>query len=137
MAMILRRREWHVYFERLTRAVVESRAETQVADLPRGLQTDAPWVALVGVRYDTQHDLIEIGFELADKTTEDYVINGPREISLDERKNGLAGLEVIDCHGASHRVTLREPVGCMSDEGGKQKEEGRRRKGGRVSSLKA
>ena len=84
--MILDKRDWPGYFERLTRAVVKSRAETHVAVLPHGLQTDAPWVALVGIRYDAERDLIEIEFELADKTTEDYVISAPREVLLDERK---------------------------------------------------
>jgi Family of unknown function (DUF5335) len=117
MIMTLKKQAWHGYFERLTRAVVKSRAETQVDALPHGFQSDAPWVALVGVRYDAERDLIEIGFELADKTTEDYVINAPRQVSLDECEAGLAGMEVIDCNGASHRLTLQKPVEVEPPEG--------------------
>jgi len=108
--MILDKDDWHEYFERLSRAVVESRAETEVADLPHGLRTDAAWVALAAVRYDPELDLIEMGFEMADKTTEDYSIHAPREVSIDEREDGLAALEVIDCDGAVHRIELREPI---------------------------
>jgi len=104
------KQDWQEYFERLSRAVAESRAETDVSALPRGLQTDAPWVALAAVRYDATLDVIEIGFEMADKTTEDYVIDAPRQVSIDEREEGLAALEVIDCDGAAHTVKLREPI---------------------------
>ena len=48
----LGKQDWHEYFERLSRAVVESRAESEVAALPHGLQTDADWVKLAAVRYD-------------------------------------------------------------------------------------
>ena len=108
--MILDRQEWQAYFDRLSRSVVESRSEADVAVLPRGLRTDAPWVALVAVRYSPERDLIEIGFELADKTTEDYVIESPRAVSVDEDEKRVAAIEVIDCDGAPHRVELREPV---------------------------
>lgn len=108
--MTLDKHDWPEYFERLSRAVVESRAQTEVATLPHGLHTDAVWVALAAVRYDPERDLIEIGFELADKTTEDYLIHAPREVSIDEREDGLAALEVIDCDGTVHRVELREPI---------------------------
>ena len=108
--MTLDKHDWQEYFERLSRAVVESRAETEVARLPHGLRTDDVWVALAAVRYDPKHDLIEMGFEMADKTTEDYLIHAPRVVSIDERENGLAGVEVIDCNGAVHRVQLREPI---------------------------
>ena len=37
------------------------------------------------------------------------MISALREVLLDERDTG--GLEVIDCNGAAHRVTLREPLG--------------------------
>jgi hypothetical protein len=108
--MILHKDGWQEYFDRLSRAVVESRTEAEVAALPRGLRTDAPWVALVAGRYDTERDLIEIGFELADKTTEDYVINSPRAVLIEKREQGVAAIEVTDCDGAAHRVELKEPV---------------------------
>ena len=43
---------------------------------------------------------------LADKTTEDYIINTPREVSLDEREDGLEGLEIIDCDGRAHGLCV-------------------------------
>jgi hypothetical protein len=108
--MNLHKDAWQAYFERLSRAVVESRAEAEVAALPRGLRTDAAWVALVAVRYDAERDLIEIGFELADKTTEDYVINSPRAVLIEKDDKGVAAIEVTDCDGTAHRVELKEPV---------------------------
>ena len=109
--MILHKDGWQEYFERLSRAVVESRTEAEVAGLPGGLTTtDAAWVALVAVRYDVERDLIEIGFEFSDKTTEDYVINFPRAVAIDDDEEGVAAIEVTDCDGAAHRVVLKEPV---------------------------
>ena len=43
---------------------------------------------------------------LADKTTEEYIINTPREVSLDEREDGLEGLEIIDCDGRAHGLCV-------------------------------
>jgi hypothetical protein len=110
-AMNLDKHDWQGYFERLSRAVAESRTEVEVAGLPGGLTTtDAAWVALVAVRYDAERDLIEIGFEFADKTTEDYAISFPRAVAIDEDEEGVAAIEVTDCDGATHRVELKEPV---------------------------
>src|SRR5262245_48074148 len=108
--MTLDRQDWQQYFDRLSRSVVESRSEAEVAGLPRGLRTDAAWVALAAVRYDAQRDVIEIGFELADKTVEGYVIDAPRAVAVDEDGKGVLAIEVIDSDGAPHRVELREPV---------------------------
>ena len=98
--MTLDKQDWQQYFDRLSRSVIESRSEADVAVLPRGLRTDAAWVALVAVRYTPERDLIEIGFELADKTTEDYVIDAPRSVTIDEDEKRVASIEVIDCNGA-------------------------------------
>jgi len=111
--MNLEKSGWHEYFERLSRAVVKSRTEAEVAALPRGLRTDAAWVALVAVRYDAERDLIEIGFEFADKTTEDYVISSPRAVVIEKHGEALAAMEVTDCDGAAHRVELKEPVALV------------------------
>src|SRR5215831_16293415 len=108
--MTLDKQHWREYFDRFSRSVVESRSEAEVAVLPRGLRTDASWVAFVAVRYTPERDLIEIGFELADKTVEDYVIASPRAVSIDEDNKRVTALEVIDCDGAAHRVEFREPV---------------------------
>jgi hypothetical protein len=108
--MTLDKQDWQQYFDRLSRSVIESRSEADVAVLPRGLRTDASWVALVAVHYNAERDLIEIAFEMADKTTEDYVIDAPRAVSIDEDAKRVAAIEVIDCNGAAHRVEFREPV---------------------------
>jgi hypothetical protein len=110
MTQNLRKQDWPDYLDRLSRAVVQSRSEAEVTALPCGLERDAGWVALVAVRYDAERDVLEIGFELADKTTEDYVITAPRAIAIDERDRGVAALEVTDGDGAAHRVELRKPV---------------------------
>ena len=81
-----------------------------VTALPQGLRTDAAWVALVAVRYDAERDMVEIGFELADKTTEDYVINSPHAVLIEKYDKGVAAIEVTDCDGTAHRVELKEPV---------------------------
>jgi hypothetical protein len=108
--MTLDKQHWQEYFDRLSRSVIESRSEADVAVLPRGLRTDAAWVALVAVRYNPERDLLEIGFELADKTTEDYVIDSPRSVSIDEDEKRVAAFEIVDSDGAAHRVAFREPV---------------------------
>ena len=108
--MNLHKDGWHAYFERLSQAVCKSRTEAEVAALPRRLRTESAWVALVAVRYDAERDLIEIGFEFSDKTTEDYVINSPRAVLIEKHEQGVAAIEVTDCDGAAHRVELKEPV---------------------------
>src|SRR5262245_2773005 len=110
---LLKKQDWQDYFDRLSRSVTESRSEVDVTVLPRSLRTDAPWVSLVAVRYSPERDLLEIGFELADKTTEDYVIDSPRAVSIDGDERRVAAIEVIDCDGAAHRVELKEPVRVM------------------------
>ena len=108
--MTLDKQDWQAYFDRLSRSVVESRSEADVAVLPRGLRTDAAWVALAAIRYSPERDLVEIGFELEDKTVEDYVIESPRAVSIDEDGKRVAAIEVIDCDGVPRRVEFREPV---------------------------
>ena len=106
----LEKEQWHPYFECLTKAVARSRAEIELAALPIGVQTDAPWVALAGVVYHSESDCVDIALEHADKTAEDYVIRAPQEVYLYEGPSGLAGMEIIDGDGVRHKMQLREPL---------------------------
>jgi hypothetical protein len=108
--MRLDKHDWHGYFERLSRSITESPAETEVAELPGDLTTDAPWVELVAVLYDPKRDVIEMVFELPDKTSENYTISAPQTVSVNPREHVLDMLEVIDRDGVTHRLRLAEPL---------------------------
>lgn len=105
MSRKIPRAQWHIYFDRFSRAMDGKQAELEVASLDLGNQIEAEWVALDGIVYDPKDDLVEMVLEDLD-----HLIHKPQEIWADEEGLSLASLEVIDIEGRRHILKLRAPL---------------------------
>jgi len=97
--------EWRVFFDLLSKGLVGTRAEIEVASLSLGDQIEAEWLPLLGITYDPKDDLLEIALEGVD-----HLINHPTEIWADAAAGELLSFEVIDGEGVSQIIHLREPL---------------------------
>jgi hypothetical protein len=106
MALLkLEKRQWHVYFDRLSKGLVGKQVEIEVASLALGAQVEAEWLPLLGIVYEPRTDVLEIALEGLD-----HMIRRPREIYADEEGIVLASLEIVDGGDVRHIVRLREPL---------------------------
>lgn len=105
----LEKKDWHPYFDRVSKGLAGKRAEIQIAALPIGAQVEAEWMPVVGIVYDPKDDIVEIALENPDRMHLDHLIHAPREIYVDEGPSGLASM-VIDRDGVLHIVQLRDPL---------------------------
>jgi hypothetical protein len=106
MALLkLEKRQWHGYFDRLSKGLVGKQVEIEVASLALGVQVEAKWLPLRGIVYEPRKDVLEIALEGLD-----HMIRRPREIYADEEGIGLASLEIVDGGDVRHIVRLREPL---------------------------
>jgi hypothetical protein len=71
----LDKRQWHTFFDRISRLLEGKQAEIEVASLALGDQVEAEWLPLVGIEYDPKDDLVEVALEGLD-----HLIPKPREI---------------------------------------------------------
>jgi Family of unknown function (DUF5335) len=101
----LDKREWHPFFDRISKTLIGKRAEIDVASLELGDQIEAEWLPLIGITYDPRQDMLEIALEGLD-----HLIPYPKQIYIDETEGVLTDLEVIDVEGASRIVHMREPL---------------------------
>jgi hypothetical protein len=106
MALLkLEKRQWHGYFDRLSKGLVGKQVEIEVASLALGVQVEAEWLPLLGIVYEPRKDVLEIALEGLD-----HMIRRPREIYADEEGIVLASLEIVDGADVRHIVRLREPL---------------------------
>jgi hypothetical protein len=106
MALLkLEKRQWHGYFDRLSKGLVGKQVEIEVASLALGVQVEAEWLPLLGIVYEPRKDVLEIALEKLD-----HMIRRPREIYADEDGIVLASLEIVDGEDIRHIVRLRQPL---------------------------
>jgi hypothetical protein len=106
MALLkLEKRQWHGYFDRLSKGLVGKQVEIEVASLALGVQVEAEWLPLLGIVYEPRKDVLEIALEGLG-----HMIRRPREIYADEEGIVLASLEIVDGADVRHIVRLREPL---------------------------
>jgi hypothetical protein len=106
MALLkLEKKQWRVFFDRMSKGLIGKRAEVEVASLAFGAQVQAKWSPLLGIVYDPKNDLIEIALENLD-----HMVRAPRELYVDEGPFGLVSLEVIDSDGVRNVIQLRDPL---------------------------
>lgn len=97
--------EWHLYFDRIASALKGKRVRIEVTGLRLGDQIEARWVPLLGITYDQKNDLVEIAMEGLD-----HLVRKPNSIAVDERPDGLNGLEIVDADQHRQIVTLASPL---------------------------
>lgn len=97
---------WQRYFDRVSTAIGEKQIEIEVVGPDIGAQQQATHVPLTGLSYDDKDDIFVVfagdGFE--------HNISHPQEIHIDQERDALLSLEVVDSSGDHHIVTLNEPL---------------------------
>ena len=97
--------EWRGFFDGMSKALVGTLAEIEVAALPLGDQIVVEWVPLLGITYDSKDDALDVVLKEMS-----HVIQHPREIVVDEAQGRLASVAVVDGDGARQVVRLKEPL---------------------------
>jgi uncharacterized protein DUF5335 len=101
----LDKRQWHRFFDRVSRLLEGKEAEIEVASLTLGDQVEADWLPLLGIAYDPKDDLVEVALEGLD-----HLIPRPREIYVQDGIEGLSSLEIVDAEGNKQLVKLRDEL---------------------------
>jgi uncharacterized protein DUF5335 len=101
----LDKKEWHTFFDGVTRMLEGKQAEIEVASLHLGDQVQAEWLPLIGITYDPEDDLVEVALEGLD-----HLIDNPRAISIVDGPEGIVSLEIVDADDVRQIVKLRDPV---------------------------
>jgi hypothetical protein len=101
----LDKKEWHAFFDGVTRMLEGKQAEIEVTALHLGDQVAAAWLPLIGITYDPRDDLVEVALEGLD-----HLIAKPREIHVEERSEGIVTVEIVDADDVRQIVKLRDPI---------------------------
>jgi hypothetical protein len=101
----LEKKEWHTFFDGVTRMLEGKQAEIEVAALRLGDQVAAAWLPLIGITYDAEDDIVEVALEGLD-----HLIPKPREIYVEDGTEGIVALEIVDADDVRQIVKLRDPV---------------------------
>jgi Family of unknown function (DUF5335) len=101
----LDKKEWHAFFDGVTRMLEGKQAEIEVTALHLGDQVAAAWLPLIGITYDPADDIVEVALEGLD-----HLIPKPREISIEDGSEGIVALEIIDADDVRQIVKLRDPL---------------------------
>jgi hypothetical protein len=103
--MKLEKREWHPYFDRVSKTLDGKRAEIEIDALNVGAQVEAEWLPLLGITYDQKDDIVEIIVEGLD-----HLVHKPKEVFVTQDGTLLSSMEVIDDSDYRHIVRLRDPL---------------------------
>jgi hypothetical protein len=101
----LERKEWHPYFNKLSKLLGAKVAEVDVASLKTGAQAETKWVPLLGITYDSHDDVVDVALDGVD-----HLIEKPRTIYVDNTGATMVSLEIDDAEGVKHIVKLKEPL---------------------------
>jgi hypothetical protein len=101
----LAKSEWRSYFDRVSKGLIGERADVEVSGLTPGDRTEARWLPLIGITYDSKDDILEIAMENLD-----HLIHQPRDISVNDGVEGLESMEIVDSHQRKQTVKLMKPL---------------------------
>jgi Family of unknown function (DUF5335) len=101
----IRKSEWKSFTDRVTKGLVGTQAEIEVASLKLGAQIEAEWVPLLGIAYDPKDDLFEVATESID-----HLVPRPQELYAEEKAYGLELLALVDADGDRHLIRFRGPL---------------------------
>jgi hypothetical protein len=95
--------EWRPYFDRIARALLGKRAAIEILSPHLSEEIAEQWLPLLGISYDPKSHVLEIAVEPLR-----HLIAKPQHLVVEENAGELATLEVVDQHGLSHIVRLRD-----------------------------
>jgi hypothetical protein len=105
MTLKLEKENWHPYLDRLSKALVNARAEVKVNSPQTGSQTEAEWIPAIGVTYDPKNDIIDVALEGLD-----HLIQKPREVYVELAGHAVTNLDVVDGDGVQHVIKFKESL---------------------------
>ena len=104
-ARSLPKTEWRAYCDRISRGLLGKQAEIEITGLTCGNRMATKWLPLHGITYDPRADLLEITLDCLD-----HLIDGPREIAVDDGPEGLTVIQIVDNDKRRQIVKLRQPL---------------------------
>jgi len=99
----LGKNEWRPYFDRIARGLLGKRAAIEIRSPQLSEEVEAEWLPLLGISYDPKSHVLEIAVDRLK-----HLIAKPQHLVVEENAGELATLEVVDQHGLSHIVRLRD-----------------------------
>jgi hypothetical protein len=105
MADILKKSDWHPYFELVSWVLKGKQAEIEVGSLALGNQIEVEWLPFLGIAYDFKNNIVEI---LLDGV--DHLIRNPERIAIEGQGAQVSAIEVVDHDGTQQILRLRDPL---------------------------
>ena len=96
--------QWTGFCTLLTTELLGKRAEIEIASAEFGLQIEARWLPVIGLTYDSRHDMFEITLDGLD-----HMIHHPLELYAEFGSGGVESLAIVDMN-AWQIVMLRDPL---------------------------
>lgn len=101
----LDRRNWHAYFDAVSKMLPGKQAEIEVDSLSIGAQIEQEYAPLLGIVYDHKSEVLEVILEGLDHT-----IPNIGDIYIDHDGVNLNSVQVIDQDGVQQIIKLRDPI---------------------------
>jgi hypothetical protein len=105
MRLTLPQTAWKEFFDRISSALLGKWAEIEVASLELGDQILAEWVPLLGIKYETHDDTLDIALDRVS-----HRIHHPTEIVIEEADGGVTAVDVIDAAGTRRMIRMKDPL---------------------------
>lgn len=102
----IEKNEWQSYFDRVSRALPSADVDVEVDGLDMGAQIEVEHLPLRGLSYDPRDDAFSMVFEQME-----HRISHPREIYVDEDRDEIDSIEVVDEDDHKHIARLTRSLG--------------------------
>ena len=106
MSELIKKEDYHVYFDDLSKFFEDDLVQIEVVGLKLGDQIEADYVTLNGMTYEPKEDILflYLGDEL------EHTIRNPVEIYIDEGEFGVDEIAIKCAHGHLHLVNFKHAV---------------------------
>jgi Family of unknown function (DUF5335) len=102
---IIDRKEWRTFFDSVSKGLVGKRVEIEAASLDLGDQIVAEWLPVIGITYDSKDDLLDVAV-----TGLDHLVRAPQEIAVEEGKQGIETIAVVDGDSTKQILRFKDPL---------------------------
>jgi uncharacterized protein YuzE len=106
MSELIKKQNYHVYFDDLSKFFENDLVEIEVMGLKLGDQIEADYITLNGMTYEPKEDILFL--YLADEL--EHTIRKPVEIYVDESEFGVDKIAIKCAQGHLHLVTFKHAV---------------------------
>lgn len=106
MSTLIKKEDYHVYFDDLSKFFEDDLVEVEVIGLKIGDQVESDYVTLNGITYEDKED--NLFFYLGDEL--EHVVRNPVEIYVDEGEFGVDEIAIKCAHGHLHLVKFKHAV---------------------------